>query len=126
MPRYTKEKEKEIKTIQKLVLKFGKNIRISNENAIGTVNIVVLKNFQKTMFFDCVDIKIEFDGILLLQEGKRVGWYESTVKSKTSSPIVINRYIKRSVFKEVKMFLKYFSISILDCTNIKKVEWVEK
>ena len=116
--------DQESKTLKNIILKFSKDIDIENKNVRGTFTI---KNVRKYEHFTEVDVI--FKGCIYARVGRTLDWYDSSILNKEHkgykiSKIKLNRFLKKSILRDVSINLKYFSENIKFYTDIKKIEWV--
>ena len=110
--------------LQKVVHKFSREIPVSNNKLKGTFTI---KRYRKYMLRDEVDII--FEGKIFVNYMRKMDWYQSSILTETTkgwkiSKIKLNRFIRRNIYKEIRLHLNYFDIPHFHSYyNIIKVIW---
>lgn len=117
-------KSKEIKDIKKVLKKYSK-LEIAGNNIQGTIILKSYRKYDKISFYTPVreEVDIEFHGkILIRYRGSRNSiWVDS--KCARNSNVVTNRIIRRSIFFDLKNYLKYFGVNLKSDSEICKVTW---
>lgn len=110
------------KGLKKLLPKYG-SVSINGDKIKGTVKVIGYRKYSYTE-----EIDIEFTGKIHARvTWGKLEWFESSLlndKSKKVSKVKINRFIKKTCLREVKMYLNYFGIKLDDYSQIKKVNWI--
>lgn len=124
MLRYLKT-DNETKTVKLAVLKFSKEIPVNNNGLRG---VFTIKNFRKYQFR--VEVDIVFKGKINAHIGRELNWYDSSIllnmnhKRYKISKVKLNRFLRKSLNKEVAWQLNYFSERFKHYSDIKKIEWL--
>ena len=123
MPQYVKT-DNETKTLKKIITKFSKDISVSNKNVRG---VFTVKNVRKYQFRTEVDVI--FKGEIQARIGRKLDWYDSGIltqehKGYKISKIKLNRFLRKSLHKDVDINLKYYCETIKNYYDIGKIEWV--
>lgn len=108
----------ETKSLKKFILNFS-SFEIDSESAKGKVNIFGYRKYQFRDEFD-----IEFIGQIKARVDGKLTWVSSEVlKRKNISKIKVNRFLRKEIFKVLKVKVRYFSIDIRYYYDIKKLKW---
>lgn len=114
-------KDKESQTINKLLKRFGQ-IKVSTNQVEG---VITIKRYRKYTYKNEVDVF--FNGKIRVRLGFTPSdWYSSEYVKKYGtriSTVKLNRFIRKSVFKEVKERMSYFEKNINWYSDIKKLNW---
>jgi hypothetical protein len=120
MARYCSNSE-EVKKLRRFLSKFGQ-IEINNELIKGSI---IILGYRKYSSFYEVDI--EFKGEIFARPplGRGREWLNSEVlKKPRCSKVKVNRFIRKNLFKELSSRLRFFSITLYDYSDIKKLKWI--
>lgn len=110
--------------LQKVVHKFSREIPINNGKVKGKFTI---KRYRKYLMRDEVDVI--FEGEIYVNYLRKLDWYQSNILTDTSkgwkvSKIKVNRFIRKHLWKEVRLHLNYFDITQFHSYyNIMKIIW---
>ena len=122
MTRYVKS-DSESKAIKTLVTKYVKNVPIKTDRLQGKFTV---KNIRRYKFHTEVDL--QFKGKINAKIGRTCDWYSSDIKlghkDYRISKVKLNRYIRKSIYKDVSHQLQYFSESLKYYSDVKKIEWI--
>jgi len=106
-----------------------KMIKKFSERKIGCNDYIrgnfVIKNWRKYQFRDEVDI--EFSGEIYAKIVMESNWLSSEIltnKKRQVSKIKVNRFIRKKIFLDVKIYLAYFGINLKTYHDIIKIKWV--
>jgi hypothetical protein len=110
------------KAIKKSLVKWGE-FPIDNSCLRGTVTI---NNYRQYQFRHEVDI--EFKGEIFVRiANENIDWHDSSIVTCGKyriSKIKLNRFIRKSVLKEVCIRMNYFGVNIKEYQNVNKIKWV--
>lgn len=113
----------ETKSIKKIITKFSDRVPVDNKNMRGFFTI---KNIRKYQFR--VEVDIVFKGEIQARIGRNPDWYNNTILNEetgyTISKIKLNRFMRKSIFHEVKNNLKYYSEELKNYSDIIKIQWL--
>jgi len=122
MARYLKTDD-ESKAIKFFVTKYLKNIPTKNDNLQGKFTI---KNIRRYRFE--TEVEVVFQGKIQARIGRKgLSWYGPEIltdKNYKISKVKLNRFIRKSLTKEIEHRLSFFSESIRYYNNIKKITWL--
>ena len=110
------------KAIKKSLLKWGE----LSINDAGIRGVITIKNHRKYQFRDEIDIEFKGEVFARLDVVNRQ-WHGSDImlnKSYNVSKIKLNRYIRKNIFREIKIRMNYFGVDMKDYRNIVKIKWV--
>ena len=117
-------KTKELTELKRFIKKHGV-IDINNGNARGQVIIKGVRCYKNNYLVNVFTYQIDvvFKGELFLRYigQKNPNWYNSSCNRRSNHKT--NRLIRRGIFRDVKSYLKFFSIEIPNEENIKKLTW---
>lgn len=110
------------KAIKKSLTKWGE-FSIDNGDVKGVIKI---KNYRKYQFRDEVDV--EFKGEIFVRiTNENRSWYAKDILENTKyrvSKVKLNRYIRKSILKDIRIRMNYFGVNVKDYQNINKIQWV--
>ena len=114
----------ETKSIKKIITKFSDRVPVDNKNIRGYFTI---KNIRKYQFR--VEVDIAFKGEIQARIGRNIDWYDNTIlnqelKGYKISKIKLNRFMRKSIFQEVKNNLRYYSEELKNYSDIIKIQWL--
>jgi len=107
---------------KKMIKRFSEREIASNDFIKGSF---VIKNWRKYTFRDEVDI--EFSGEIYAKISMESTWLNSKIltnKKYSISKIKVNRFIRKKIFLDVKIYLAYFGINLKSYHDIIKIKWV--
>lgn len=111
--------DKDTLATKKVVIKYGE-IPVNNDKMRGTIKVV---GFRKYKFNHEVDVT--FEGEINVRIGRQLGWYDtSTQKTHNLSKVKLNRFLRKSSFKDVQARLRYFDAEIRIYSDINKIKWI--
>lgn len=114
----------ETKSIKKIITKFSDKIPVDNKNMRG---FFAIKNIRKYQFR--VEVDIVFKGEIQARIGRNLDWHDNSIlnqelKGYKISKIKLNRFMRKSIFHEVKNYLKYYSEELKNYSDIIKIKWL--
>lgn len=110
------------KRVKKYLTKFGE-LKIDTDKIRGKI---LITGYRKYNFYEEIDLTFQGE-IYARVNFKKSEWYSSDIldgKNFRVSKIKVNRLIKRCLFKDLSRYLNYFSISIHNHCDIKKINWL--
>lgn len=120
MPRYAL-KDDFSKKLRSLIITHFKDQPISNKNLEGTFTIKNIRRYS----FNFIEVELEFKGKIYGRVGDNYSFYDSSLLSKQNiSRIKVKKFLKKSIYQDIKNYLKLFSQDIHHYTDIKKMDWL--
>ena len=113
-----------VKNTKKALARFSKDIPISSEYLRGKFTI---KTYRRYLMTEEVDVI--FEGEIKVNFQRKRDWYPSEIMERSYkdwrvSKIKVNRFIRKQIFKYVKLHLNYFDIKHFHSYHlIKKITW---
>lgn len=113
-----------VKNTKKAIAKFSKDVQVDSEYLRGKFTI---KTYRRYLMVDEVDVI--FEGEIKVNFQRKKDWYSSEImvqkyKDWRVSKIKVNRFIRRQIYKYVKLHLNYFDIRNFHSYHlIKKITW---
>lgn len=113
-------KTPETSATKKALGMFSKNIKIENNQVKGTFSV---SGYRKYNYGEELDV--EFNGIIHVKLGRKpYFWYGKEVVNESNvSKIKLNRFLKKSIYKELKRHTAYFGVNLRYYSEIKKIIW---
>lgn len=113
----------------KKVLKKYPKVVIRKKDALD--GVVYIKNIRWYRHLG-VEVDIEYHGKIFAKLGLQRQWFDSSIMTEKKhsgvyrvSKIKLNRFIRKSVFNDLKSYLGLFDIDLRFYNYIKKIKWVE-
>ena len=113
------------KNLKRAIIKFSKDVSVNTNLLRGKFTV---QRYRRYIMRDEVDII--FQGEIYVTLGGKKDWYSPSIldasgKNWRVSKIKVNRFIKKSIFKNVLQHLNYFDIRHLHSHyDIKKITWI--
>lgn len=111
------------KNLKKLLLKLSKEVSINDSSICGTITIISYRKYQ----FSIEEVDVIFEGKIFAQTSEYgLTWYHSSIltnKSMKVSMVLVNRFIRKQLFRALKPYLAAFDIELRTYHNIKKITW---
>ena len=108
-----------VKTTKTVLTKFAKSVPVSNNNIKGTFTIT---NYRRYNYYEEIDVN--FQGSIFVYHNGKKTWFTPKELGKNVSKIKLNRFLRKSLYKELETYLRYFSVKIKYYNWIKKIEWI--
>lgn len=110
------------KAIKKSLIKWGE-FPVDNSSVRG---IVTIKNYRKYQFRNEVDIEFKGEIFVRITNENRT-WHSSDILTSGKyriSKVKLNRFLRKSVLKDVQIRMNYFGETIREYQNVNKVKWI--
>ena len=120
MGRYLIQSEN-TQAVKKSIKKWGE-YPVSNDNAQGKI---IINNYRKYIAHEEVDIT--FEGKIYARIGRtNSSWRSSEILTNENyriSKVKLNRFLRKTVFKDAAIYMSYFGVNLRIYTDIKKINW---
>jgi hypothetical protein len=110
-------KSKEVSALKKMLKNFG-TIKVDNGELSGTL---IVKNFRK--YSVGVEVDVIFDGKAYFRYNRKPEFYSSSLLEEKVSKIKVRRILRRYLFKELQIRMKFFNLDLYSHSDIKNLTW---
>lgn len=116
-------KDESSTALRNLIKKYSKEIPVNTDRLRGTFTI---KSFRKYKYD--IEVDVVFKGEIHARVGLRNEWFKSDITKPNTkykiSKVKLNRLIRKSLERDVRINLNYFSETLRYYSDIKKIEWL--
>jgi hypothetical protein len=123
-------RDTETKNLRKTILKYSKDIPVAGQRYRGVFSIIGYRVYDITGNTHHREIDIVFNGeicVIVATSNNQNTWCKSDIKTDKShkvSPVKLGRFLRKSLLTEINQHLAYFSVSVKNDWEIKKIKWI--